>query len=84
MGQVEQAHAATGAEVRQFIERYERLEQEKKDIADGQKEVMAEAKSRGYDPKALRALIALRARDPQDVAEQEAILELYKSALGMV
>jgi uncharacterized protein (UPF0335 family) len=83
MGQVEQAHAATGAEVRQFIERYERLEQEKKDIADCQKEVMAEAKGRGYDPKALRALVKIRATDPSDLSEQEAILELYKSALGM-
>jgi uncharacterized protein (UPF0335 family) len=83
MGQVEQAHAATGAEVRQFIERYERLEQEKKDIADGQKEVMAEAKGRGYDPKALRALVKIRATDPNVLRDLEAILELYKSALGM-
>lgn len=73
----------TESELRAFVERYERLEQEKKDIAAGQKEVIAEAKGRGYDPKTLRELIALRARDPQDVAEQEAILEIYKAALGM-
>jgi uncharacterized protein (UPF0335 family) len=83
MGQVEQAHSATGAEVRQFIERYERLEQEKKGIADCQKEVMAEAKGRGYDPKALRALVKIRATDPNVLRDLEAILELYKSALGM-
>jgi uncharacterized protein (UPF0335 family) len=83
MGQVEQAHAATGAEVRQFIERYERLEQEKKGIADCQKEVMAEAKGRGYSPQALRALVKIRATDPSRWSEQEVILELYKSALGM-
>lgn len=79
----DQTNRAAASELRQFVERYERLEQEKKDIADAQKEVMAEAKGRGYDTKALRALIALRARDPQDIAEQEAILETYKAALGM-
>jgi uncharacterized protein (UPF0335 family) len=44
---------------------------------------MAEAKSRGYDTKVLRKIIALRKRDPQDLSEEEAILELYKEALGM-
>jgi uncharacterized protein (UPF0335 family) len=77
------AYAVTATEVRQFIERYERLEQEKKDIADGQKEVMAEAKGRGYSPQALRALVKIRATDPSRWSEQEVILELYKSALGM-
>ena len=66
-----------------FIERYERLEAEKKDIADQQKEVMAEAKGRGYDTKVLRTIISLRKRDPQDLSEEEAVLELYKEALGM-
>lgn len=73
----------TGAELRQFVERYERLEAEKKDIADAQKEVMAEAKGRGYLVMAIRKIIALRRRDPADVAEEEAILEVYKAALGM-
>lgn len=70
-------------ELRQFIERYEHLEAEKRDIADQLKEVMAEAKGRGYDTKAIRKLIALRKRDKDDIAEEEAILELYKAALGM-
>lgn len=70
-------------ELRAFIERYERLEAEKKDILDQQKEVMAEAKGRGYDTRALRQLIALRKKDPQDLSEQEAVLELYKQSLGM-
>jgi uncharacterized protein (UPF0335 family) len=70
-------------ELRQFIERYERLEAEKKDIADAQKEVMAEAKGRGYDTKVMRKVIAMRKRDAQDLAEEEAVLELYRSALGM-
>ena len=72
-----------GEEIRQFIERYERLEAEKKDIADGMKEVMAEAKGRGYDTKVLRKVIALRKRDADDIAEEEAVLEMYKAALGM-
>ncbi len=70
-------------ELRQFIERFERLEQEKKDIADQQKEVMAEAKGRGYDTKVMRKVIALRKRDSDDIAEEEAVLEMYKQALGM-
>ena len=83
MGNDNAAYSVTGEEIAQLVERYERLEQEKKGIAEEQKDVMAEAKGRGYDTKALRMLIAIRARDPQDVAEQEAILELYKSAMGM-
>jgi uncharacterized protein (UPF0335 family) len=71
------------AELRQFIERYERLEAEKQDIADQQKEVMAEAKGRGYDTKVLRKIIAMRKRDKEDLAEEEAMLDLYKQALGM-
>ena len=71
------------AELRQFIERYERLEAEKKDITDAQKEVMAEAKGRGYDTKVIRKVLALRKRDADDIAEEEAVLEMYKAALGM-
>nr|WP_226898291.1 DUF2312 domain-containing protein [Mangrovicoccus algicola] len=71
------------AELRQFIERIERLEAEKKELADDVKEVMAEAKGRGYDTKVMRRLIALRKRDRDDIAEEEAVLDLYKDALGM-
>ncbi|RMF37769.1 MAG: DUF2312 domain-containing protein [Alphaproteobacteria bacterium] len=70
-------------ELRQFVERYERLEAEKKDIADLQKEVMAEARARGYDTRAMRKLIALRKKDPQEVSEEEAVLQLYRDALGV-
>ena len=73
----------TGAEILAFIERWEHLEAEKTDAADGQKEVMSEAKGRGYDTKVLRKIIALRKRDRDDVAEEEAILEIYKNAIGM-
>lgn len=76
-------YRVTAGELRAFIERFERLEAEKKDIADQQKEVMAEARGRGYDVKVMRKLIALRRREPQDVSEEEAILQLYKEALGM-
>ena len=77
------AYNVTAEELRQFIERYEQLEAEKRDIVDQQKEVIAEAKGRGYDAKILRKLIALRKRDADDLAEEETILELYKAALGM-
>lgn len=70
-------------ELRQFVERVERLEAEKKDIAEQIKEVYAESKSRGYDNKAMRKLIALRKRDKDALAEEEAVLEMYKEALGM-
>lgn len=80
---VEASYRVTADELRQFIERYERLDQEKKDISDHQKEVMAEAKGRGYDVKVMRKIIALRKRDQNDIAEEEAVLEMYKEALGM-
>lgn len=73
----------TAQELRQFVERYERLEAEKKDMVDAQKEVMAEAKGRGYDTAVLRAIIAKRKKDANDLAEFEAILEMYEAALGM-
>ena len=76
-------YRVTAGELRQFVERYERLEAERRDLADQMKEVLAEARARGYDVKVLRKLIALRKRDSAEVSEEEAILELYKEALGM-
>jgi uncharacterized protein (UPF0335 family) len=76
-------YAVTADELRQFIERYEQLEAEKQDVAEQQKELMAEAKGRGYDTTVMRQVIALRKKKPDQVAEQEAVLELYKAALGM-
>jgi uncharacterized protein (UPF0335 family) len=55
----------------------------KKDISDQQKEVMTEAKSRGYDTRIMRKIVSLRKRDLEDIAEEEAILSMYKTALGM-
>lgn len=71
-------------ELRQFVERIEHLEAEKKDISDQIREVYAESKGRGYDVKALRSIVSLRKRDKDDVAEQEAVIEMYKEALGMM
>ncbi len=77
------AYTVTADELRQFIERYEQLEAEKKDVTEGQKELMAEAKGRGYDTRVMRKVIALRKRKPDEIAEEEAIMDMYKAALGM-
>ena len=77
------AYTVAADELRQFIEQYEHLEAEKKDITEQQKDVMSEAKARGYDTKVIKKLIAMRKRDKNDLAEEEAILDLYKAALGM-
>lgn len=82
-GARDHAFRVAADELRGFVERFERLEAERKDLADHQKEVLAEAKGRGYDTKVLRKVIALRARDPQEVSEEEAILQIYKEALGL-
>lgn len=70
-------------QLRLFIERIERLEADKKDIGDDIKDVYLEAKATGYDVKALRQIVRLRKMDPHDRQEAEAVLETYKSALGM-
>ena len=80
---VQDSYRVTAEELRQFVERFERLEIEKKDISDQQKEVMAEAKTRGYDTRIMRKIVSLRKRDLEDLAEEEAILSMYKKALGM-
>lgn len=71
-------------QLKSFVERVERLEEEKKASADDIRDVFAEAKSSGFDVKALRAVIKLRKQDANERAEQSAILETYLNALGMV
>ena len=83
MNDLTNSYNVTAEELRQFIERFEQLDSEKKDLAEQQKELMAEAIGRGYDAKILRKVIALRKRSADDIAEEEAVLELYKTALGM-
>ena len=80
----DEAYNVSADELRQFIERYEQLESEKKDATEAQKELMNEAKGRGYDTAVMKKVIALRKRKPDDIAEEEAVLEMYKSALGMM
>jgi uncharacterized protein (UPF0335 family) len=70
-------------QLRAFIERIERMEEEKKAIADDIKEIYAEAKGNGFDIKVLRQVIRIRKLDHAERMEQEAILELYMTALGM-
>lgn len=80
----ESANTVAAGQLRAFIERIERLEEEKVTIADDIKEVFAEAKGTGFDTKAMRTIIRLRKKDPAELAEEEAMLDLYKAALGMV
>jgi len=70
-------------ELRLLIERIERLEEEKKAIADDVRDVYAEAKARGYDPKTMRAVVRLRKMENNARQEAEALLDTYKAALGL-
>ena len=74
---------ATDDRLRLLIERVERLEEEKKGIADDIRDVYAEAKAVGYDAKIMRQIVRLRKMNPNDRAEMEAILDTYKAALGL-
>ncbi|MEJ1996224.1 MAG: DUF2312 domain-containing protein [Limibacillus sp.] len=74
----------TGDQLKSYIERIERLEEEKKALSDDIKEVYAEAKGNGFDSKIMRQIIRLRKMDASDRAEQEELLDLYKNAIGMV
>ncbi|KKI19418.1 DUF2312 domain-containing protein [Sphingomonas sp. Ag1] len=71
-------------ELRLLIERAERLEEEKKGIADDIKDVFAEAKSRGYNPKAIKKIMSIRKKKREEYQEEEMILETYMQALGML
>jgi uncharacterized protein (UPF0335 family) len=70
-------------QLRLFIERIERLEEEKKGISDDIRDVYLESKSQGYDPKIMRQIVRLRKLPPHDRKEMEAILDIYKNALGI-
>ena len=79
----EQAHDTAGKQILAFIQRVERLEEEKADIASDIKEVYAEAKGNGFDTKILRLIVKRRKQDAAERAEQEALLELYEHQIGM-
>ncbi len=77
------SQTVAAGQLRALIERIERLNEERETISDDIREVFAEAKGTGFDTKALRELIRLRRQDPAERQEREAILDLYKAALGM-
>lgn len=74
----------SAGQLRTIIERVERLEEEKKEVADQIKEVYAEAKANGFDTKTIRKVISLRKKAPEERSEEEAMLDLYLNALGML
>ena len=76
--------AVDNGRLRAFVERIERLEEEKRAIAEDIKEVYAEAKGTGYDTKIIRKIVSLRRQDAEKRREEEAILDIYKAALGML
>ena len=78
-----QSATVHGAQLRAIVERIERLEEEKREVAEQVKEVYAEAKGNGFDPKALRDVIRLRRKPAEERAEADAMLGLYLDALGM-
>lgn len=77
------ANTVDGGHLKAFIERIERLEEEKRTIGDDIKEVYGEAKGTGFDPKIMRKIVSLRRQDKSKRQEEEEILDLYLSALGM-
>ena len=79
----ETSQTVAAGQLRAFIERVERLEEEKKTISDDIKEVFAEMKGTGFDTKAVKSIIRLRKKDKAERDEEESILDLYKAALGM-
>jgi uncharacterized protein (UPF0335 family) len=83
MSETQQTISNSEGQLKSIVERIERLEADKADIASDIKDVYAESKGNGFDVKALRTIIRLRKQSPDDIAAQEAVLETYKTALGM-
>lgn len=80
----ETAQTVAAGQLRAFVERIERLHEERKTLGEDLRDVYAEAKGTGFDTKAIKSLVKLRAMDPAQRQEEETILDLYKAALGMV
>ena len=78
------ATSVAAGQLKSIVERIERLEEEKKEVAEQIKEVYAEAKANGFDAKTLRKVVSLRKKSTEDRQEEEAMLDLYLSALGML
>ncbi|WP_025031179.1 DUF2312 domain-containing protein [Nitratireductor aquibiodomus] len=79
----ETADTVAAGQLRAFVERVERLEEDKKTISEDIKEVYAEMKANGFDTKAVRSIVRLRKKDQAERQEEEAMIDLYKAALGM-
>ncbi len=77
-------HNSAGDELLGFINRVERLEEEKKGLNDDIKDIIAEVKGRGYDPKIIRKVLAIRKMKPGEYEEQQMVIETYMSSLGMI
>ncbi|MBF8273065.1 MAG: hypothetical protein HW380_2170 [Magnetococcales bacterium] len=93
MSEMQQAHGTAtaavqelgipGEELRVYIERIERLEEEKTQLGQDIRDLYLEAKGNGFDPKVMKEIIKLRKKDPEEIDEEDAVLHLYKQALGM-
>lgn len=82
-GEIVDGEGIAAEQLGRFVDRIERLEEEKSAIATNVREVYAEAKSQGFDPKIMRKIIRLRTMDPHEIDEEDAMIHLYKQALGM-
>ncbi len=83
-GEAGDVGGVAGKRLKSFIERIERLEEEKKGLADDVKDVYAEAKGVGFDAPTIRRIVKLRKMEPDKIREQDELLDLYRSAIGMV
>lgn len=82
-GDAKEVGGVAGQRLKSLIERIERLEEEKKGLADDVKDVYAEAKGVGFDAPTIRRIVKLRKMEPEKIREQDELLDLYKSAIGM-
>ncbi len=76
-------NSVSAQQLRQFIERFEALDEERRGILEDQKDVLAEAKATGFEPKIIREMVRLRRMDTEKRQEREALIEMYRAALGM-
>lgn len=80
---IEKPSNIAGDRLRSIVERYERLEEERKALGSDQKDILSEAKSAGFDVKVIRQLVRIRRQEPADVEKMETLLSIYRRAIGM-
>ncbi|MBF0185815.1 MAG: DUF2312 domain-containing protein [Magnetococcales bacterium] len=83
-GETSEIAGIAGDVLIEFVDRIERLEEEKAELGQDIRDIYLEAKGNGFDPKIMRQIVSLRKKDRREAAEEEALLQLYKQALGMV